>query len=263
MTDNQRVLAYLREHQGDMVADLTRLVEMESPSDDKAGLDRLGEHLADVLRELDAQVDVIGQERTGNHLRARWGAGERGGLLLLCHMDTVWDLGTVAKRPVRIEDGRLYGPGAFDMKGGIVNVLWAVRALRALGLVPAARHHAADHVGRGGGQPDVPLDHRSRGAAARRGVRARARAPAARRTQDLAQGRRPVQGARDRRLRARRRSARGRRQRDRGDWRTRSWRSRQLTDYAAGTTVNVGVIGGGTREQRGTRDMPGPGSMPG
>jgi len=46
MTHNQRVLATLREHQHDMVADLTRLVEMESPTDNKSALDRLGEHLA-------------------------------------------------------------------------------------------------------------------------------------------------------------------------------------------------------------------------
>jgi glutamate carboxypeptidase len=51
-------------------------------------------------------------------------------------MDTVWDLGTVAERPVRIEDGKLYGPGAEDMKGGIVVGLWALRALRALDLLP-------------------------------------------------------------------------------------------------------------------------------
>jgi glutamate carboxypeptidase len=51
-------------------------------------------------------------------------------------MDTVWDLGTVAERPVRIENGKLYGPGSFDMKGGIVNALWAMRALWELGLPP-------------------------------------------------------------------------------------------------------------------------------
>ncbi len=139
MTDNQRVLALLREHQDDMVADLAHLVEMESPSDNKASLDRLGEHLAGRLRQLGAQVDVLQQEHAGNHLRARWGKEEQGGLLLLCHMDTVWDLGTVAERPVRVEEGKLYGPGAFDMKGGIVNALWAVRALHALDLMPERR----------------------------------------------------------------------------------------------------------------------------
>jgi glutamate carboxypeptidase len=79
------------------------------------------------------------QEQAGNHVRARWNAAERGGFLVLCHMDTVWDMGTLAQRPVRVENGILYGPGAFDMKGGIVNVLWAIRALKALDGMPKHR----------------------------------------------------------------------------------------------------------------------------
>ncbi|MGD8791323.1 MAG: M20 family metallopeptidase [Anaerolineae bacterium] len=118
-----------------MVALLTRLVELESPTDDKPSLDRLAAFLAGQLDHLGARVEILAQTEAGDHVRARWGQG-RGGALLLCHMDTVWDLGTVAQRPVRIEEGRLYGPGAFDMKGGIVNALWAVRALRDLHLFP-------------------------------------------------------------------------------------------------------------------------------
>jgi glutamate carboxypeptidase len=140
MTENQRILATLREHQDDMVADLVRLVEMESPSDSKEALDRLGEHLATRLRSLGAQVDIVQQEKAGNHVRARWNWEKEtrdDAVLLLCHMDTVYDLGTLAQRPVRIEEGLLYGAGAFDMKGGIVNTLWAIRCLRALDLMPA------------------------------------------------------------------------------------------------------------------------------
>lgn len=139
MTDNQRILTLLQQHQDDMLADLVHLVEMESPSDNKAALDRLGEHLADRLRSSGAKVDLLNQEKTGNHLRARWGSGDQGGLLLLCHMDTVWDMGTVSQRPARVEGDKLYGAGAFDMKGGIVNALWAIRALTALDLMPDRR----------------------------------------------------------------------------------------------------------------------------
>ncbi len=135
MTDNQRVLAYLRDHQDDMVALLTRIVEMESPTSDKPSLDRLGTFLAEQARALGAEVQIQEQAKAGNHVLARWGDG-KGGALLLCHMDTVWDLGTVAEWPVRIEGGKLYGPGALDMKGGIVNALWAMRALRELNLWP-------------------------------------------------------------------------------------------------------------------------------
>ena len=133
MTDNQRILAYLRDHQHEMAASLAQIVEMESPTLDKASLDRLSAFLAEQLQDLGAQVEILSQDRAGNHVQARWGHGP-GGALLLCHMDTVWDVGTVAERPVRVEDGKLYGPGAFDMKGGIANSLWAIRALRDLDL---------------------------------------------------------------------------------------------------------------------------------
>lgn len=137
MTDRQRLLAYLRDHQNDMVALLAQLVAMESPTDHKPSLDRLAAFLADQSRALEAQVDMLPQSQAGNHVRARWsGRGVAGGALLLCHMDTVWNLGTLAERPVRIEEGELYGPGAFDMKGGIVIALWAMRALYELGLQP-------------------------------------------------------------------------------------------------------------------------------
>jgi glutamate carboxypeptidase len=58
--------------------------------------------------------------------------------LLLGHLDTVWDIGTLRRMPFRIRDGRAYGPGVYDMKSGIVCGLWAVRALQALGIQPAS-----------------------------------------------------------------------------------------------------------------------------
>lgn len=138
LTDNQQILAYLQRRQDDMVAHLVQLAEMESPSTDKAAVDHLGVMLADQLRGLGAFVETLPQADAGDHLRARWGEGPSG-VLLLCHMDTVWDVGTLARMPVRVADGRLYGPGVFDMKGGIVNALWAMRALRELNLMPRRR----------------------------------------------------------------------------------------------------------------------------
>jgi glutamate carboxypeptidase len=133
---NREILTFLRRHQGQMADQLTLLIELESPTDHKPSLDRLSTYLAAELLALGARVETLPQAEAGDHVRARWGEGQ-GGALMLCHMDTVWDVGTVAERPVRIEEGRLYGPGAHDMKGGIVITLWAVRALRELGLLPA------------------------------------------------------------------------------------------------------------------------------
>ena len=80
-------------------------------------------------------VEVIPKAEVGDVLRARWNPGD-GGVVILSHMDTVWDVGTVAGRPTRIDGDRIYGVGSMDMKGGIVIALWALRALRALELFP-------------------------------------------------------------------------------------------------------------------------------
>ncbi len=133
---NRRILAYLREHADEMLADLIKLIDLESPTLHKASVDALGAVLADELRGLGAAVEVIPKEEVGDILRARWNAGP-GGVVILSHMDTVWAVGTVAGRPTRVEGNRIYGVGAMDMKGGIVIALWALRALRELNLFPA------------------------------------------------------------------------------------------------------------------------------
>ncbi len=133
--DNRRILNYLREHTDDMVADLKRLIELESPTSYKPAVDALGRVLTEELRGLGGNVEVIPKTEVGDVLRARWNPGN-GGVVILSHMDTVWDVGTVAGRPTRIEGDRLYGVGSMDMKGGIVIALWALRALRALELFP-------------------------------------------------------------------------------------------------------------------------------
>lgn len=133
--DNRRILNYLREHTDDMVADLKRLIELESPTSYKPAVDELGRVMAEELRGLGGDVEVIPKAEVGDVLRARWNPGD-GGVVILSHMDTVWDVGTVAGRPTRIDGDRIYGVGSMDMKGGIVIALWALRALRALELFP-------------------------------------------------------------------------------------------------------------------------------
>ena len=133
--DNRRILTYLRESAADMQRDLKRFIELESPTSYKPAVDALGAALAEELRGLGGAVEVIPKAEVGDVIRARWNPGP-GGIVLLSHMDTVWDVGTVARRPTRVDGDRLYGVGAMDMKGGIVIALWALRALRQLELFP-------------------------------------------------------------------------------------------------------------------------------
>jgi glutamate carboxypeptidase len=114
----------------DLLADLTRI---ESPSTDAEGVARLARRVADELEHLGLPVELLPVDGAGPVLRALRGSRP---VMLLGHLDTVWDLGTLAQRPVRIEDGRLYGPGCFDMKGGIVVLVHALKALARHGSLP-------------------------------------------------------------------------------------------------------------------------------
>ena len=96
----------------------TTLAGLESPTPDKAAVDRCGREAARRLEELGAAVEVLTSPTTGNHLRAEFGSGD-GQIMLLGHIDTVWPVGQLERMPVRRDGDRLYGPGVFDMKAGI------------------------------------------------------------------------------------------------------------------------------------------------
>ena len=98
--------------------------------------------VASEWRRRGAKVRILRQTERGNHVRAEvWlGTGQPAGqILILGHLDTVYPLGTLAKMPFRVRRGRAYGPGTFDMKGGLVLALAAVDALRAARLRPGKR----------------------------------------------------------------------------------------------------------------------------
>jgi glutamate carboxypeptidase len=113
---------------------LRRLIEIESPSTDKAAVDRLGAQVADEARRLGAVITIDAQTEAGDNVIARWGLGQgqadQAGLLLLCHLDTVHPLGTLGRPPCHEQDGKLYGPGAVDMKASVAITLTALQALR-------------------------------------------------------------------------------------------------------------------------------------
>lgn len=132
---NNKMLAYLRENQQAMVDHLLSMIEVETPTYEKSAIDAFGKVIADEMRDLGAEVDIVPVETFGDCVRGRW-KGDKKGVLILSHMDTVYDLGTVPQRPPVIKDGKLYGAGAMDMKGGIIVALWALRALRQFDALP-------------------------------------------------------------------------------------------------------------------------------
>jgi glutamate carboxypeptidase len=107
------------------------LVRLESPSDDKTAVDRCGAELVRRLEDCGARCSRIPGIQRGDHIRAETGSGGPQ-TLILGHFDTVWDVGQIERMPVREEDGRLYGPGIFDMKAGLATTLFALRALQAV-----------------------------------------------------------------------------------------------------------------------------------
>jgi len=123
------LLNRLRSQEPEMVAGLGELVELESPSHEKAPLDRLAQHLARQFNAFGGRTKFHKQKHAGDHLQVDFpGAGKP--VLILGHMDTVWDIGTLDSMPFRVAKGRACGPGSFDMKAGIVQAIYAIRALQ-------------------------------------------------------------------------------------------------------------------------------------
>jgi glutamate carboxypeptidase len=114
---------------------LTRqLVLAESPSDQKPAVDACAELAAARAKALGARVKLHKQRSFGNILEARFGLRSSAGrVLLLGHLDTVWPLGTLKSMPCRLREGRLWGPGALDMKAGVAMAFTAIELLLEAG----------------------------------------------------------------------------------------------------------------------------------
>jgi glutamate carboxypeptidase len=104
------------------------LVRLESPTTDKAAVDRCGAELAARLESIGGRVTRFQRANRGDHLLAEFGCGASQ-VLLLGHFDTVWPVGQLDRMPLARSGGRLHGPGVFDMKAGIALGMLATRAL--------------------------------------------------------------------------------------------------------------------------------------
>jgi glutamate carboxypeptidase len=133
-------LRYATDKQAEIIASIRQMVECESPSDSPDAVNRCVSWIADQTSDI-AKAKVIRSNQHGNHLRLEFklpGRKKQGQILGLGHSDTVWPLGTLARMPFRIGNGRLWGPGVLDMKAGLAFFLHAARLLRDLD-VPVAR----------------------------------------------------------------------------------------------------------------------------
>ncbi len=110
---------------------LGELVASESHSGDKSAVDTLAAELAGHFNRRGAAASVLPAERSGNSLCAVWRSGSSTKpILVLGHIDTVWPSGTARARPFRVEKGRAFGPGIYDMKAGLLLSLLVAQALK-------------------------------------------------------------------------------------------------------------------------------------
>ena len=136
----------IREWAGDnrdrVEAYLFELVEVETPTENPETFDPFFERLAADFEAVGLETERVPGEETGGRLEAYSpGSGDEPIQLVLGHADTVWPLGTVAETPPEVRGDVLEGPGSLDMKGGLTQAVFALRALEALSLDPGLPVH--------------------------------------------------------------------------------------------------------------------------
>jgi glutamate carboxypeptidase len=128
----ERICQWIADHRDDLFACLEVLVNTDSNSHDKAGVDRVGEIMAGHLRRIGCHVERHAREKVGDCLVATLPGGKAGRIMLSGHMDTALPVGDAQRRPFKIEGKRAYGPGVADMKGGLTTMLFAMEALHTI-----------------------------------------------------------------------------------------------------------------------------------
>jgi len=136
------LLDWLRPRERAMMRLLGQFVRAESPSFEKAAVDRFGRIVASEWKKRSAAITLLRQRERGDHVRVEWrlrGQRTSAQILVLGHLDTVYEIGTITRMPFRVSRGRAWGPGTFDMKSGLVIALYAMDALAALNCWPEMR----------------------------------------------------------------------------------------------------------------------------
>ena len=130
----EKAFGFIQHNREKLLAFWEELVNMESGSRDKENVDLVAERVAAELKSFGVETEIVSFEKAGNSVVGTLGKDRPGApVALMGHYDTVFPAGTVEKRPFRIEDGKAYGPGVLDMKGGVVLLIFAAKALEAAG----------------------------------------------------------------------------------------------------------------------------------
>ena len=131
-----QVVSHVRNQQQPLIQLLQRMVNAESPSSQPGSHRLIRSVLKDALSSIDYKVSTTVADGSHKHIYARRKnrSKKQGTQLLLGHYDTVWPLGTVAKRPFTIDGNIVRGPGVFDMKGGLAQIVFALKTIRELDL---------------------------------------------------------------------------------------------------------------------------------
>ncbi len=142
MTTESQITAWLATQQDAMVALLREMVDIDSGSYNKPGIDAVGAVVQRFMAAHDIPVETLRQQKHGDCLRAAvpWDGppGNAGGnIVLMGHRDTVFPDGEVSRRPFTIRDGVAYGPGVADMKAGLVMNCFVLAAFAKFGGAPA------------------------------------------------------------------------------------------------------------------------------
>ncbi len=226
---------------------LKQLVAIESPSTDKASVDRCVTFVEAAFRDLGLATRRLPVATAGDQLTADWPGSDlqAGRCLVLLHLDTVWPLGTLERMPIREEDGRLYGPGAYDMKASVAIAWLATRALLDVRQTPRRSVHllftSDEELG---SDASVEL------------IRSEARRSDLALVMEVALPNGELKTARkgvgDFKVVAHGRASHAGGNHERGvnaieELAHQVLALQKITDYARGTTINVGVISGGSR----------------
>ncbi len=139
MSNGHQILDYLCSQQDAMIELLMDLVSMETPSTDAHSQQQILSRLQSEFESNDYRVKLIPGQNSGGHIYASQGyrTKQQPAQLMIGHCDTVWPIGTLQTMPLIFEGGMLRGPGVYDMKAGLVEMIYALRAIQSLGLAPS------------------------------------------------------------------------------------------------------------------------------